>query len=64
MSNNTSEVFSIEEVTLENSHLLPEGKRGIYFVTAMQGENRNIIFIGIAENTLCKCVMSEFLNQS
>jgi hypothetical protein len=25
MSNNTSEVFSIEEVTLENSHLLPQG---------------------------------------
>jgi len=50
MSNNTSEVFSIEEVTLENSHLLPEGKRGIYFVTAMQGENKNIIFVGFTEN--------------
>jgi hypothetical protein len=69
MSNNTSEVFSIEEVTLENSHLLPEGKRGIYFVTAMQGENKNIIFIGIAENLKAKLgghkrkMEFEFLNR-
>ena len=68
MSNNTSEVFSMEEVTLENSHLLP-GKRAIYFVTAMQGENKNIIFIGIAENLKAKLsghkrkMELEFLNR-
>ena len=69
MSNNTSEVFFIEEATLENSHLLPQGKRGIYFVTAMQGENKNIIFIGIAENLKAKLsghkrkMEFEFLNR-
>jgi len=69
MSNNTSEVFSIEEITLENSHLLPQGKRGVYFVTAMQGENKNIIFIGIAKNLKAKLsghkrkMEFEFLNR-
>jgi hypothetical protein len=51
MLNTASEAFSIQEVSLENSHLLPEDRKSIvYFVTAMQGENKKIIFIGFTEN--------------
>jgi hypothetical protein len=43
MSNNASEVISLKEVALENSHLLPEDKRKIiYFVTAMQGQEKKL----------------------
>jgi hypothetical protein len=36
MLNTASEAFSIQEVSLENSHLLPEDRKSIvYFVTAM-----------------------------
>jgi hypothetical protein len=48
MFNNISEVFSLEEVALENSDLLPEyGKKVVYFVTAMQGESKIFLYIGI-----------------
>jgi hypothetical protein len=50
MSNNTNEAFRLEEVTLSNSRLLPDDKKAIYFVTAMQGESKKIIFIGFAQN--------------
>jgi hypothetical protein len=51
MLNNMSEVFSLEEVALENTHLLPETRQSrVYFVTAMQGENKKVIFIGFAKN--------------
>ena len=46
-----SEVFSLEEVALENTHLLPEyGKKVIYFVTAMQGESKTVLYIGFTIN--------------
>jgi len=48
MLNNISEVFSLEEVALENSDLLPKyGKKVVYFVTAMQGESKIFLYIGI-----------------
>ena len=51
MLNNMSEVFSLEEVALENTHLLPEhGKKVIYFVTAMQGESKTVLYIGFTIN--------------
>jgi len=50
MSNNINEAFRLEEVALSNSHLLPEDKKAIYFVTVMQGESKKIIFIGFAQN--------------
>jgi hypothetical protein len=51
MSNNASEVISMKEVALENSHLLPEDKRKIiYFVTAMQGQDKKIVYIGFSQN--------------
>jgi hypothetical protein len=66
----SSEVFSIKEVTLENSHLLPDdNKKAIYFVTAMQGENKKIVFIGFTENLRRKFaahkrkIEFEFLNR-
>ena len=41
MLNSASEAFFIQEITLKNSHLLPEDRKSIvYFVTAMQGENK------------------------
>jgi len=47
MLNNMNEVFSCEQVALENTHLLPEyGKKVIYFVTAMQGESKTFLYIG------------------
>jgi predicted GIY-YIG superfamily endonuclease len=65
-----SEAFSIEEVTLENSHLLPDdNKKAIYFVTPMQGENKEIVFIGFTENLRKKFaahkrrIEFEFLNR-
>jgi hypothetical protein len=70
MLNRASEVFSIEEVTLENIHLLPEQRRKvIYFVTAMQGENQKILYIGLTYNLSKKFqnhqrkVEFEFLNR-
>jgi hypothetical protein len=54
MSNNANEAFYLQEVTLHNSYLLPEKKRWVvYFVTALQGENKEIIFIGFTHN-LCE----------
>jgi hypothetical protein len=51
MSNNGNEAFYLQEVTLHNSNLLPEDKRWVlYFVTALQGENKKIIFIGFTHN--------------
>jgi hypothetical protein len=51
MLNNMSEVFSLEEVALQNTHLLPEyGKKVIYFVTAMQGESKTFLYIGFTIN--------------
>ncbi len=51
MSNNANESFYLQEVTLHNSYLLPEEKRWVvYFVTALQGENKKIIFIGFTQN--------------
>jgi predicted GIY-YIG superfamily endonuclease len=46
-----SQIFTAsEEMALCNSHLLPEKKKVIYFVTAMQGESRKIIYIGFTPN--------------
>ncbi len=57
MLNRTSEVFSLEEMAWENSHLLPEDRRKIiYFVTAMQGENRKIVYIGLAHNLIKRLI--------
>ena len=52
MSDNTREVFPIiEELAWENSHLLPQDKRKIiYFVTAMQGKDKKIVYIGYTKN--------------
>jgi len=70
MSNNSSEVISMKEVALENSHLLPEDKRKIiYFVTAIQGQDKKIVYIGFSQN-LSKTLQNhyrkielEFLNR-
>jgi hypothetical protein len=36
-----SQIFTaLEEMALANSHLLPETKKVVYFVTAMQGESK------------------------
>ena len=46
-----SQIFTAsEEIALGNSHLLPEDKKVVYFVTAMQGENKEIIYIGFTPN--------------
>jgi hypothetical protein len=65
-----SEVFSCEEVALENTHLLPEyGKKAIYFVTAMQGESKTFLYIGFTINLRRKFknhhrkIEFEFLNR-
>jgi hypothetical protein len=51
MLNNMSEVFSLEEVALNDTYLLPEyGKKVIYFVTAMQGESKTFLYIGFTIN--------------
>src|SRR4028119_2132995 len=51
MLNNMSEVFSLEEVALQDTYLLPEyGKKVIYFVTAMQGESKTFLYIGFTMN--------------
>lgn len=41
---------ALEEMALTNSHLLPETKKVVYFVTAMQGESKKIIYIGFTPN--------------
>jgi hypothetical protein len=70
MLNNMSEVFSLQEVALENTHLLPEhGKKVIYFVTAMQGESKTFLYIGFTINLKRKFkkhhrkIEFEFLNR-
>ena len=46
-----SQIFTaFEEMALANSHLLPETKKVVYFVTAMQGESKEIIYIGFTPN--------------
>jgi len=46
-----SQIFTaLEEMALANSHLLPETKKVVYFVTAMQGESKEIIYIGFTPN--------------
>ena len=46
-----SQIFTaLEEMALANSHLLPETKKIVYFVTAMQGESKKIIYIGFTPN--------------
>jgi hypothetical protein len=46
-----SQIFTgIEEMALGNSHLLPEKKKVVYFVTAMQGESKKIIYVGFTPN--------------
>ena len=46
-----SQIFTVfEEMALGNSHLLPEKKKVVYFVTAMQGESKKIIYIGFTPN--------------
>src|ERR671916_1804420 len=44
------EDMTLEEMALANSHLLPETKKVVYFVTAMQGESKKIIYIGFTPN--------------
>jgi hypothetical protein len=39
-----------EEMALGNSHLLPEKKKVVYFVTAVQGESKKIIYVGFTPN--------------
>jgi hypothetical protein len=39
-----------EEMALGNSHLLPEKKKVVYFVTTVQGESKKIIYIGFTPN--------------
>jgi hypothetical protein len=50
MLKKTSEVLFIEEIAWENSHLLAETRQVIYFVTALQGENKKIVYIGLTQN--------------
>ena len=46
-----SQIFTVfEEMALGNSHLLPEKKKVVYFVTAVQGESKKIIYIGFTPN--------------
>ena len=46
-----SQIFTVlEEMALGNSHLLPEKKKVVYFVTAMQGESKKIIYVGFTPN--------------
>jgi hypothetical protein len=70
MLNNMSEVFSLKEVALQNTYLLPEyGKKVIYFVTAMQGESKTFLYIGFTINLRRKFkshhrkIEFEFLNR-
>src|SRR4028119_2431484 len=70
MLNNMSEVFSLEEVALQDTYLLPEyGKKVIYFVTAMQGESKTFLYIGFTINLRKKFknhhrrIEFEFLNR-
>jgi hypothetical protein len=46
-----SQIFTVfEEMALGNSHLLPDQKKVVYFVTAMQREGKKIIYIGFTPN--------------
>ena len=70
MLNNMSEVFSLEEVALQDTYLLPEyGKKVIYFVTAIQGESKTFLYIGFTINlrkkfkTHHRKIEFEFLNR-
>ena len=44
------EEMALEEMALSDSHLLPDQKKVVYFVTAMQGESKKIIYIGLTPN--------------
>jgi hypothetical protein len=44
------EEMALEEMALSDSHLLPDQKKVVYFVTAMQGESKKIIYIGFTPN--------------
>jgi hypothetical protein len=44
------EEMALEEMALSASHLLPDQKKVVYFVTAMQGESKKIIYIGFTPN--------------
>ena len=70
MLNIASEVFCVEKVTLENIDLLPENRKSIlYFVMSMQGEQKNIVYIGFTHSLRQKWVNHrrkvefEFLNR-
>jgi hypothetical protein len=46
-----SQIFTaFEEMALGNSYLLPDQKKVVYFVTAMQGESKKIIYVGFTPN--------------
>jgi len=46
-----SQIFTVfEEMALGNSYLLPEKKKVVYFVTAVQGESKKIIYVGFTPN--------------
>jgi hypothetical protein len=46
-----SQIFTVfEEMALGKSHLLPEKKKVVYFVTAVQGESKKIIYVGFTPN--------------
>ncbi|MDP8933717.1 MAG: hypothetical protein M3N42_06135, partial [Cyanobacteriota bacterium] len=46
-----SQIFTVfEEMALGNSHLLPDQKKVVYFVTAVQGESKKIIYVGFTPN--------------
>jgi len=50
-----AQIFTaFEEMALGNSHLLPEKKKVVYFVTAMQGESKKIIYVGFTPNLRIK----------
>ena len=44
------EEMALEEMALSDSHLLPEKKKVVYFVTAVQGESKKIIYVGFTPN--------------
>jgi hypothetical protein len=46
----TFEEMALQEMALSDSHLLPDLKKVVYFVTAMQGESKKIIYIGFTPN--------------
>ncbi len=58
MLNSVSEVFCVEKVTLENTHLLPEDRKPIvYFIISMQGGYKKIVYIGFTH-----CLRQKWIN--